>query len=580
MSEPTAPAAPPRASLGRIVLNRILGRSEKPTTIPRDRFREGLETIVFVVVLVFLLKQFVVEAFVIPTGSMAETLYGDHKEIVCPECGYSYPLNSHCEVEPSDGGRLRAVQGSCCPNCRIKQIYTANSRVPGNISGDRVLVLKPIYHREKAQPGDVVVFKFPDRPQKDFSAQNYIKRLWATGGQTLAIWRGNLFVCDTLTYPATAVNDFATTLFPRPDNPTDLWRSKYAYINDAAARMVFEESRVAGFPDNGKGFRLIRKNDVLLKEMQRIVYDNDFQSEALKRKGVPPRWSPESTDWSASPDGKSFTHTGTGFGWLRYRHLVLDDWRGLADGGRPVIPPRPIDNFLAYNSETGGNYQLVLDQSTGNSKYWVGDLIVECQADFQAADAEFVLELSKGPNRFQAIFKSGQATLRRTGPGGRDMAVANTPISAPGSYHLKFANVDCRLRVWVDGKPLQFEGLVDYAPLLPEKFDPLDTKEEGWVQANDVEQPVSIGAAGGVNVSKLRIWRDTYFVHLHEHYRYTQHVSSTLTTIYAHPGHYLCLGDNSAQSLDSRDWGAVPDRLMLGKAVAIFFPLGRIGLIK
>ncbi len=39
------------------------------------------------------------------------------------------------------------------------------------------------------------------------------------------------------------------------------------------------------------------------------------------------------------------------------------------------------------------------------------------------------------------------------------------------------------------------------------------------------------------------------------------------------PGHYMCLGDNSAYSSDSREWGVVPERLMLGKAVFVFFPV-------
>ena len=55
-------------------------------------------------------------------------------------------------------------------------------------------------------------------------------------------------------------------------------------------------------------------------------------------------------------------------------------------------------------------------------------------------------------------------------------------------------------------------------------------------------------------------------------------------TFYVQPGHYLCLGDNSAQSSDSRKWGAVPERLMLGKAVFVFWPAypppSRIGFIK
>src|SRR5215467_13435868 len=59
----------------------------------RDPAREVVETIVFVVVLVLLLKLFVTEAFVIPTGSMAETLWGDQIKAECPECGYTFPVS-------------------------------------------------------------------------------------------------------------------------------------------------------------------------------------------------------------------------------------------------------------------------------------------------------------------------------------------------------------------------------------------------------------------------------------------------------------------------------------------------------
>ena len=51
-------------------------------------------------------------------------------------------------------------------------------------------------------------------------------------------------------------------------------------------------------------------------------------------------------------------------------------------------------------------------------------------------------------------------------------------------------------------------------------------------------------------------------------------------------GPQVCMGDNSAQSSDSRTWGTVPERLMLGKAVFVFWPFwfdrakNRIGFIK
>jgi signal peptidase I len=44
--------------------------------------------------------------------------------------------------------------------------------------------------------------------------------------------------------------------------------------------------------------------------------------------------------------------------------------------------------------------------------------------------------------------------------------------------------------------------------------------------------------------------------------------------------HYYMLGDNSINSRDSRYWGFVPRENVIGKAVAIYWPPGRAGLIR
>ena len=45
-------------------------------------------------------------------------------------------------------------------------------------------------------------------------------------------------------------------------------------------------------------------------------------------------------------------------------------------------------------------------------------------------------------------------------------------------------------------------------------------------------------------------------------------------------GMYFVLGDNSSSSHDSRFWGFVPRRLVIGKALYIFWPLSRIRVLR
>ena len=46
------------------------------------------------------------------------------------------------------------------------------------------------------------------------------------------------------------------------------------------------------------------------------------------------------------------------------------------------------------------------------------------------------------------------------------------------------------------------------------------------------------------------------------------------------PDSFFVLGDNSASSKDSRYWGFVPRKNLLGKALVIYWPLQRIRIVK
>jgi hypothetical protein len=85
----------------------------------KDSFREIIETIVFVVVLVLLLKTFIAEAFVIPTGSMATTLLGYQKNLTCPQCAEQFTVNGKDEIVDQDNPQKQTIVECICPNCRF-----------------------------------------------------------------------------------------------------------------------------------------------------------------------------------------------------------------------------------------------------------------------------------------------------------------------------------------------------------------------------------------------------------------------------------------------------------------------------
>jgi len=143
----------------------------------RESLLETLESIVIAFVLAFIFRAFIVEAFVIPTGSMAPTLYGEHAEWTCSDCGYKFAVG----VEGKDASRE-----SICPNCFLHQHA---AEIPAKYSGDRILVLKYLFDFEEPHRWDVIVFHNPNDP-----SVNFIKRLIGLPGETIEFVDGNLKV--------------------------------------------------------------------------------------------------------------------------------------------------------------------------------------------------------------------------------------------------------------------------------------------------------------------------------------------------------------------------------------------------
>lgn len=222
--------------------------------------RDTVESVWVAVVLAFVLRAFMIEAFVIPTGSMAPRLLGEHWQLVCPACGYdfSYGLPRKSQTNGSlDRRQKHPPAGAVCPNCNCQ--YPA-TRLPSLVrGGDRVLVMKYLYRIAEPEPWDVVVFRNPQN-----NRENYIKRLIGLPGETIEIVHGDVFV------------------------------------------------------DDGNGKWQIRRKPASAQEaMWQVIYDNDYPPDFaefrdLNRSGqTVPQWLATSDRWDLScQDGRRFRFSG------------------------------------------------------------------------------------------------------------------------------------------------------------------------------------------------------------------------------------------------------------------------------
>ncbi|GAB4137153.1 MAG: signal peptidase I [Planctomycetaceae bacterium] len=561
--------------------------AEKSRHPKMDTRRESIESVVVAFILAFLFRTFEAEAFVIPTGSMAPTLRGRHKEIECEQCKYRFAIGASDEVE-QPGYLLpnRRIEDAICPNCRYVTPGDIVRKLPV-FKGDRILVNKFPYEFGDPKRWDVIVFKYPEEPDT-----NYIKRLVGLPGEKLHIIQGDVYL--------EGKNRELTIL--RKDDP--------------------EKQRL----------------------LQILVYDNDHPADELQKHGWPARWaavekktatndvagwSETEQGWESDPETHSFSLNAEGtHRWLRYRHFVpgREDWDAVKRKQKPVNPrPQLIMDFCGYNAYTGGQQGQVVDFG----QYWVGDLTLNCEANIEEIEdgAELILELHEGPRTYRCVIdvSSGEASLLQNVPENVaeeewiTLASAETRMKKAGKFRLTFANVDHRLCLWINDKLIDFG--TDDDGIEKNRYKRHGPRGYTYPMETDLT-PVGIAAKGlSLKVSHLLLQRDIYYRGEHvendalnwdrppTHYEYQGHrensIPITLSKLVHDPrgwweeyrqhrqpavferlgdNEYFVMGDNSPRSKDSRLWPnayrnakhrhAVPRSNLVGKAFYIYWPHG------
>jgi signal peptidase I len=544
----------------------------------KEGYRETVEAIVVAFILALLVRGFEAEAFVIPTGSMAPTLMGRHKEVACPQCGHVYAVNASDEVEGYSGGTpaSRRVASGVCVNCR----YQAKILDEPSFKGDRILVMKFPYDLAWL-PGaggpsrwDVVVFRYPEDPET-----SYIKRLVGLPGETVRVWHGDVFIKPP------GGHEFGRTHRPLPHQ----------------------------------------------RAMQMMVYDDAYRPRSLRDRPEWRRWVPaDGASWAeeASAAPGTFTARPTGEGWaeLRYRHVFPDpaQWRAIEAG--EAVPGRPretlITDFYSYNTNLNAENSDLTGETSRDQliawlqPHWVGDLTLSARVNVTAPGGSVRFDLVEGGlvNRCLVDLTTGEAVVTHDGA---EVGRGPTNLKGTGVHDVEFANVDNRLTLLVNGRPALGEGFV-YDD--PGGSAPRPTAED--------LAPVRVAARGNaVKVSDLVLKRDIYYTlnpgGIDFGNAWDAHVPRApgeLTALLADPARYaelgslgpkeypigedrfLMLGDNSPRSKDSRGWEAadryvpgdddnglsergwdasgretweVPRNMLTGKAFCIYWPHGK-----
>lgn len=141
-------------------------------------------TVEFLVVLllgILFVRTFAAEAYIVPTGSMAPVLLGQHYDFDCPSCHYRFALGID---EQGRSGR------AACPNCG-RLDWSQTPVIEG--AGDRLLVQKFLFDLRPPRRWETAVFQNPAEPD-----QAYVKRVVALPGEAILIQGGDVHIDGTV----------------------------------------------------------------------------------------------------------------------------------------------------------------------------------------------------------------------------------------------------------------------------------------------------------------------------------------------------------------------------------------------
>lgn len=524
-------------------------------------FRQFVEGLVCLAMAVVLFRTFHLEGYMISTGSMAPSLYGYHKRVVCPSCQFVFAHGVAFDASVSAGsakgddflGDEERVTCSC-PNCGQYGIDVTG--VPRN-QGDQLLVHKHAYAFQEPRRWEVVVFRNPND-----SGEAYVKRIVGLPGERLQVRHGDLYVNDRIErkdlYVQRAIrvpvydHDFAPTDEGWRDrwivHPNGHWR---AFDDDVAGRRGFhfehDEAADATTDDPSNDWLRYRHWIRAGGGHETSVHVDGWPLDAEV---------PDESFLAVRFDSNKNTLSCIGAmsdAW-RDRLLAASDEESFRDAVVRLYEAShvaPISDSYGYNRSLSGVHPRP-----------VRDLTFVATLEVPARRGRVVVRMTDGDREFDWLldFEAGKTSLTVVGDD-EPARTAPLPDSAIGQpIEIEMSTIDRRVSMAID------------------RVEVLDAIELGTTDVDRVaiREPVAVRVDGGsATLSHLALYRDVYYTR-------GRAVHGVDEPHELGDDEYFALGDNSPVSFDSRSWPspAIPKRLFLGKPLVVHLPSkpGRIRL--
>ncbi|MCB9849514.1 MAG: hypothetical protein H6817_02280 [Phycisphaerales bacterium] len=502
--------------------------------------------------------------------------------MVCSDCGWEYTYGL-TDASTRANGIYDENAVAICPNCRFANLITEFNDKLGNYeSGDRILVLKWTYDIGGPTLGpkrwDVVVFKDPSD-----GVTNYIKRLAGLPNEVIQIVDGDLYSvkASELSEEARATLEAdrhikylrrmygerergATSRYQdgdlSPENEGKLQRRELDMLD-----AQLEPQRVKLLAELDGKLHIQHKSEDAQRDLWRIVYDHDYPPREHHR-GQPQWLADDGSNWSVGE-----------------RTLHFD---GVGAPEQSVSLSATIDSLCSYNTLDRGS------QMRPHSDLMpVADLRMSFVGEYRKGAGMVAVRLIKLHDHFSAeLHADGTVRLMHADADSlhnwTEFATAKVAPLTPGKpFEFAMENLDYRVRVLVNGREVLATTDEQYTPNIAALRKPRvhPPTLPPAIAANDLD----------VELRHVRVEHDIYYIS--EDRPQAVPLGYHAWAVENHPmwlrdGEFFMLGDNSAQSKDSRLWnyvgdhlysrgeayqlGTVPRDQLIGRAFFVYWPSG------